>query len=284
MIWEILTREIPYKDVDSSAVMWGVGNTSLHLPLPSTCPDGFKLLLNQVCYNFRFLLVPFSKCFTWLCIRYWNSFPYFSLSLYSLQCWKQKPNNRPTFAQILEHLDIAASELTSMGVEKFYNLQELWKVEIDSHLSHMKRIPRQTSPFSSDEEDLRKKEEIIQAAREKQELYEKMLGNVNNLYLELQAVCLQLEQREKQIRQKENLLKRRKSQFDQCIRERVERVLGMLNGPPAEDPKEEKEIIRMELIGIRSALDWFQDSFEYANDNDSRINGESTQLESSSQE
>ncbi|MEE6472087.1 hypothetical protein FKM82_009472 [Ascaphus truei] len=47
VLWELLTGEIPYKDVDSSAIIWGVGSNSLHLPVPSSCPDGFKLLLRQ---------------------------------------------------------------------------------------------------------------------------------------------------------------------------------------------------------------------------------------------
>lgn len=47
VLWEMLTGEIPYKDVDSSAIIWGVGNNSLQLPLPESCPDGFKILLRQ---------------------------------------------------------------------------------------------------------------------------------------------------------------------------------------------------------------------------------------------
>ncbi|EMP30221.1 Mitogen-activated protein kinase kinase kinase 12 [Chelonia mydas] len=47
VLWELLTGEIPYKDVDSSAIIWGVGSNSLHLPVPSGCPDGFKILLRQ---------------------------------------------------------------------------------------------------------------------------------------------------------------------------------------------------------------------------------------------
>lgn len=47
VLWEMLTGEIPYKDVDSSAIIWGVGNNSLQLPVPESCPDGFKILLRQ---------------------------------------------------------------------------------------------------------------------------------------------------------------------------------------------------------------------------------------------
>ena len=50
VLWEMLTHEIPYKDVDSSAVIWGIGSNCLHLPVPSTGPDGLKLLMRQCWY------------------------------------------------------------------------------------------------------------------------------------------------------------------------------------------------------------------------------------------
>lgn len=40
VLWELLTCEIPYRDVDSSAIIWGVGNNNLHLPIPTSCPEG----------------------------------------------------------------------------------------------------------------------------------------------------------------------------------------------------------------------------------------------------
>lgn len=49
----MLTGEIPYKDVDSSAIIWGVGNNSLQLPIPESCPDGFKILLRQCWWVIR---------------------------------------------------------------------------------------------------------------------------------------------------------------------------------------------------------------------------------------
>ncbi|XP_053205655.1 mitogen-activated protein kinase kinase kinase 13-like [Panonychus citri] len=226
VIWEILTREIPYKDVDSSAIMWGVGNTSLHLPVPTTCPDGLKLLLNQ--------------------------------------CWKQKPANRPTFAQILDHLDIAANEIISIGNDKFYQLQATWKEEIDLYFSHMKRVSGQISPFSSDDElDLtRKREEETQAVLEEKRIYEKKLENVNNLYLELQAVYLQLEQREKQIKQKETLIKKRKTHYDQCITEKVDRILQILDNETHENLEDVNKIVKMEVISLKTCLKWFKDNNE----------------------
>ncbi|KAF4524846.1 hypothetical protein B566_EDAN014697 [Ephemera danica] len=71
LLWELLTCEVPYKDMDSSAIMWGVGSNTLSLPIPESCPGGFRLLIRQ--------------------------------------CWSAKPRNRPSFKQILIHLRIASA-------------------------------------------------------------------------------------------------------------------------------------------------------------------------------
>uniref|UniRef100_A0A674EGF1 mitogen-activated protein kinase kinase kinase n=1 Tax=Salmo trutta TaxID=8032 RepID=A0A674EGF1_SALTR len=85
VLWEMLTGEVPYKDVDSSAIIWGVGNNSLNLPIPKSCPDGFKILLRQ--------------------------------------CWNCKPRNRPSFRQILLHLDIASADVLSTPQETYFKSQ-----------------------------------------------------------------------------------------------------------------------------------------------------------------
>lgn len=63
VLWELLNREIPYKDVDSSAIIWGVGNNSLHLPVPDSCPEAFRILLKQCWYViFKFSVQYCSTC------------------------------------------------------------------------------------------------------------------------------------------------------------------------------------------------------------------------------
>uniref|UniRef100_A0AAY5K2B1 mitogen-activated protein kinase kinase kinase n=1 Tax=Esox lucius TaxID=8010 RepID=A0AAY5K2B1_ESOLU len=92
VLWEMLTGEVPYKDVDSSAIIWGVGNNSLNLPIPESCPDGFKILLKQ--------------------------------------CWNCKPRNRPSFRQILLHLDIASADVLSTPQETYFKSQVCWGAEL----------------------------------------------------------------------------------------------------------------------------------------------------------
>uniref|UniRef100_A0A8B9UJA6 mitogen-activated protein kinase kinase kinase n=3 Tax=Aves TaxID=8782 RepID=A0A8B9UJA6_9AVES len=100
VLWELLTGEIPYKDVDSSAIIWGVGSNSLHLPVPSGCPDGFKVLLRQ--------------------------------------CWNSKPRNRPSFRQILLHLDIASADVLSTPQETYFKSQAEWREEVKLHFEKIK--------------------------------------------------------------------------------------------------------------------------------------------------
>ncbi|XP_070387544.1 mitogen-activated protein kinase kinase kinase 13-like isoform X3 [Dermacentor albipictus] len=101
VMWELLNCETPYKDVDSNAIIWGVGNNSLHLPVPATCPDGFRLLMRQ--------------------------------------CWSPKPRNRPSFRHILMHLDIAAVEILSTPKESYFAAQAGWKEEIRRYMQSIRQ-------------------------------------------------------------------------------------------------------------------------------------------------
>ncbi|RMX52851.1 hypothetical protein pdam_00011312 [Pocillopora damicornis] len=87
-------------DVDSSAIIWGVGSNSLHLPVPTTCPEGFKLLMKL--------------------------------------CWNSKPKNRPSFQQVLLHVDIAAGDVIKTPQEFYLNRQITWRGEIKEQFEKMK--------------------------------------------------------------------------------------------------------------------------------------------------
>lgn len=73
VLWELLTCETPYKDMEQSAIMYMVGTGKLSPPVPSTCPDGIKLIMQM--------------------------------------CWKFNPKDRPSFKLIYNHLEIAAVEV-----------------------------------------------------------------------------------------------------------------------------------------------------------------------------
>ena len=47
LLWEILTGETPYKEIDALAVAYGVAVNKLTLPIPSTCPKPWKNLMQS---------------------------------------------------------------------------------------------------------------------------------------------------------------------------------------------------------------------------------------------
>nr|XP_027203769.1 uncharacterized protein LOC113797563 isoform X1 [Dermatophagoides pteronyssinus] len=179
VLWELLNCEIPYRDVDSSAIIWGVGNSSLTLPIPSGVPRGFDLLLQQ--------------------------------------CWNIKPRNRPSFRQVLMHLDIASSELINIEANQFFIIQQQWRDEIRDCMKRMKR--RRSSVAISNEHQInnenykeeiehlicKRKEELMHAQHIREE-YVRKRECANNLYMELMTCLLKLEQREKNLLQREHAL------------------------------------------------------------------------------
>ncbi|KAJ8350039.1 hypothetical protein SKAU_G00251690 [Synaphobranchus kaupii] len=168
VLWELLTGEIPYKDVDSSAIIWGVGSNSLHLPVPSTCPDGFKILMKQT--------------------------------------WQGKPRNRPSFRQILLHLDIASADILGAPQETYFKSQVEWREEVKKHFEKIKS--EGTCIHRLDEELIRRRRDELRHALDIREHYERKLERANNLYMELSAIMLQLEVREKELMKREQVVEK----------------------------------------------------------------------------
>lgn len=45
VLWELLTGQIPYRDFSGPAIAYGVGNGNLKLPIPKTCPEELRIIL-----------------------------------------------------------------------------------------------------------------------------------------------------------------------------------------------------------------------------------------------
>lgn len=194
VLWELLTCETPYRDVDSSAVIWGVGSASLHLPIPSTCPSGFRLLVKQ--------------------------------------CWAAKPRNRPSFKHILLHLEIASIEVLCTPAQEYFNTQvkqyfplllfiapswpftvtacfvffvnviffskqATWKEEVREHMSVMKSANDKRPILET--ELIAKREEELRHAQDIRQHYQRKLEKVNSLCTELRVYMNRLEQRERDL-------------------------------------------------------------------------------------
>lgn len=193
LLWELLNCEIPYRDVDSSAIIWGVGSNSLTLPIPSTCPPAFASLIAT--------------------------------------CWSAAPRNRPSFRQLLADLETASSELEDVEAGHFYAVQLQWREEIRGRLKAMMRRRRSSSaglqnsaeggkfvregvdgvlgPLKEEETVLtlenlvaKRQDELLHATAIREE-YERKRECANNLYMELMTCMLKLEQRERALIQRE---------------------------------------------------------------------------------
>ncbi|CAH0716296.1 unnamed protein product, partial [Brenthis ino] len=164
VLWELLTQEVPYKNLETHAIMWGVGTDTIALPVPSTCPSSIQLLLNQ--------------------------------------CWNRVPRNRPPFKIIAAHLEMAGEELCSLDMETFNTTQALWRQEVHKCMERL--YAKSDKPVAKDA--IAQRREDIKHARDVRYVYEQQLSRANELYMEVCAVRLQLEQRERVIAERENAL------------------------------------------------------------------------------
>lgn len=115
VLWELLTGQVPYRDVEALAVAYGVAMNSLTLPIPSTCPDVLKELMKE--------------------------------------CWNQDPHKRPSFQGILEDLEeISDSSFVQDDPDSFRTLQDGWQTEIDQIFDELRKKEKE---LSSREDELR---------------------------------------------------------------------------------------------------------------------------------
>lgn len=194
VLWEMMTCEIPFKEYDQNSIMWGVGSNKLSLMVPNYAPDGVKLLI-QLCLN-------------------------------------PKARNRPSFSQILKHLDVI--EKTDLKNDAFItawpssssssptsqnnsnqssnnnhnnnnNNENNTNANENNNNNNNNAIMVNKNFLLADELLERRNEELKHAAQIR-ELYEKKMEKANNLYFELNTVMLQLEEREKQLIEREKVV------------------------------------------------------------------------------
>uniref|UniRef100_A0A8C0QSP7 mitogen-activated protein kinase kinase kinase n=1 Tax=Chelonoidis abingdonii TaxID=106734 RepID=A0A8C0QSP7_CHEAB len=139
LLWELLTGEVPYREIDALAVAYGVAMNKLTLPIPSTCPEPFARLLAE--------------------------------------CWDPDPHARPPFGSILGRLvAIEHSAMFSMALDAFHSLQDDWKLEIQQMFCELRakekelrsreeELLRAAQEQKTQEEQLRRREQEL-AARE----------------------------------------------------------------------------------------------------------------------
>ncbi|XP_008580821.1 PREDICTED: mitogen-activated protein kinase kinase kinase 10 [Galeopterus variegatus] len=170
LLWELLTGEVPYREIDALAVAYGVAMNKLTLPIPSTCPEPFAHLLEE--------------------------------------CWDPDPHGRPDFSSILKQLEnIEQSALFQMPLESFHSLQEDWKLEIQHMFDDLRTKEKELR--SREEELLRAAQEQRfqeeQLRRREQELAEREMDIVER---ELHLLMCQLSQEKPRVRKRKGNFKR----------------------------------------------------------------------------
>lgn len=166
MLWELLTLEIPYKGFEQSTIIYGVGNTKLTLPLPSSLPKGYRLLMKM--------------------------------------CWKQKPHQRPSFQQILSHIENVANDFKNIPLDVYYIRHQQWKCEVQQMLLDT-RIPfdnaiQSASSVSSPTDSVQPKtSSMSMTITPNRAQYETMLKKTANLYTDMVEVLTGLAEHEQKL-------------------------------------------------------------------------------------
>ncbi|XP_033984632.1 mitogen-activated protein kinase kinase kinase 20 isoform X2 [Trematomus bernacchii] len=118
VLWEMLTREIPFKGLEGLQVAWLVVEKHERLTIPSGCPSSFAELMKD--------------------------------------CWATEPKERPMFKQILSTLESMSndSQLPQQCNSFLHNKAE-WRFEIEATLERLKKLERD---LSTKEQELKERE------------------------------------------------------------------------------------------------------------------------------
>uniref|UniRef100_A0A8C6SIA3 Mitogen-activated protein kinase kinase kinase n=1 Tax=Neogobius melanostomus TaxID=47308 RepID=A0A8C6SIA3_9GOBI len=170
LLWELLTGEVPYREIDALAVAYGVAMNKLTLPIPSTCPEAFALLLTE--------------------------------------CWSPIPHSRPSFSNILRRLlAIEQSSMFQMPLESFHSLQEDWRQEIQQMFDELrakeKELRSWEEALARAAEEQREQEE--QLKRREQELADREFDIVER---ELNIIIHQMYQEKPSVKKRKGHFKK----------------------------------------------------------------------------
>ncbi|KAM9812728.1 mitogen-activated protein kinase kinase kinase 10 [Syngnathus typhle] len=170
LLWELLTGEVPYREIDALAVAYGVAVNKLTLPVPSTCPEAFAQLLAE--------------------------------------CWSPIPHSRPSFTSIHRRLlAIEQSAMFQMPLESFHSLQEDWRLEIQQMFDELrakeKELRSWEEALARAAEEQREQEE--QLRRREQELAEREIDIVER---ELNIIIHQMYQEKPSVKKRKGHFKK----------------------------------------------------------------------------
>nr|XP_030707708.1 mitogen-activated protein kinase kinase kinase 20 isoform X2 [Globicephala melas] len=127
VLWEMLTREAPFKGLEGLQVAWLVVEKNERLTIPSSCPRSFAELLHQ--------------------------------------CWEADAKKRPSFKQIISILE-SMSHDTNLPDQcnSFLHNKAEWRCEIEATLERLKKLERD---LSFKEQELKERERRLKMWEQK---------------------------------------------------------------------------------------------------------------------
>ncbi|XP_077010281.1 mitogen-activated protein kinase kinase kinase 20 isoform X2 [Tamandua tetradactyla] len=127
VLWEMLTREVPFKGLEGLQVAWLVVEKNERLTIPSSCPRSFAELLHQ--------------------------------------CWEADAKKRPSFKQIISILDSMLNDTNLPDqCNSFLHNKAEWRCEIEATLERLKKLERD---LSFKEQELKERERRLKMWEQK---------------------------------------------------------------------------------------------------------------------
>ncbi|RNA33138.1 mitogen-activated kinase kinase kinase 13-like [Brachionus plicatilis] len=227
VFWELLTCEKPYNNLDPKSVMFGVGKNKIRLQIPNFVPDGIKILL--------------------------------------IQCFG-KAKNRPNFKTISKHLDIFCQKEDIIQLDKeFEENKTAWKEDIGRTC---RNFFNNLDPYELQNQIETKSKELDCLKNEQSRIMaeiDKRTEVCNKFYFRLQAISLELDQRE------ENIICREKKLNIQPEKRMIKPLLKQLFKNESNKfrtfhfPKKSKNLWLNKCLDAQSLIIRNTDTFYYTN-------------------
>uniref|UniRef100_A0A3B4Y451 Mitogen-activated protein kinase kinase kinase 20-like n=1 Tax=Seriola lalandi dorsalis TaxID=1841481 RepID=A0A3B4Y451_SERLL len=127
VLWEMLTREVPFKGFEGLQVAWLVVEKQERLTIPTSCPASFAELMRK--------------------------------------CWQADPKERPQFKQVLVTLETMSNDSRLPDqCNSFLHNKDQWRCEIESTLERLRKLERE---LYSKEKELEERERRLKLWEER---------------------------------------------------------------------------------------------------------------------
>ncbi|XP_017277751.1 mitogen-activated protein kinase kinase kinase 13-A-like isoform X2 [Kryptolebias marmoratus] len=144
VLWEMLTREVPFKGFEGLQVAWLVVEKQERLTIPTSCPASFAELMRK--------------------------------------CWLAEPKERPQFKQVLLTLESMANDSRLPDqCNSFLHHKDQWRCEIESTLERLRKLERE---LYSKEKELEERERRLRLWEERLKERSSMTPSPTSLLME----------------------------------------------------------------------------------------------------